>query len=235
MKILHYLAMTGAEIQGKPLLPGKIAWLSCHFSPGGRGLSNRPTGLPPGQMLILDDALPMENHLPDRVVEQLTQWVEENRCEALLLDFQRPPTSHTLALAKRIAGELRCPVGVAKDYADGLDCPVFLPPVPPDTLPEVYLAPWNGREIWLDGAKNGEVITVTEKGAIAAPLTDDSLRNGDFSEPELCCHYRVEVEKGIARFTLFRTAEDVAALIRRCEPLGVTKAVSLWQEMTVQE
>lgn len=235
MEILHYLAMTGAEIQGECLLPGKIAWLSCHFSPGGKGLSNLPTDLPPGQMLILDDRIPMDGHDPERIRVQLRNTVEQNRCEAVLLDFQRPENRETATLAAYLMHGLPVPVGVSEGYAEALDCPVFLSPIPPEERPETYLAPWKGREIWLDGAKNGAVIRVTEKGAETAPLTVYSSLESDFSEPELCCHYRLEVEKGIARFTLFRTAEDVMALIRRCGALGVTRAVSLWQEMTMRE
>lgn len=235
MEILHYLAMTGAEIQRKPCIPGKIAWLSCHFSPGGKGLSNLPTDLIPGQMLILDDRIPMDGHDPERIRAQLQNAVEQNRCEAVLLDFQRPENRETSALAAYLVNELTVPVGVSEGYAGALNCPVFLSPIPPEERPEAYLAPWKGREIWLDGAKNGAVVRVTEKGAETAPLTGYSLLEKDFFEPELCCHYRVEVEKGIARFTLFRTTEDVLALIRRCGALGVTRAVSLWQEMTMQE
>lgn len=231
MEILHYLAMTAGEIEKNPPLPGKIAYLSCHFSLRDPGLGNLPAGLPPGQMMILDDAVPMDGHDPDRVLEQLGRCLEANRCEALLLDFQRPPSRETLALAKLLAGELAYPVGVAEDYARELRCPVFLRPMPPDILPEAYFAPWRGREIWLDGGMEAKQIKVTEKGAEEAPLHQWDPEEGGFFDPGLCCHYRMALEGEAAVFTLFRTEEDVAALGHRCGELGVKKMVSLWQEL----
>lgn len=234
MAIIHYLAMTAAEIQRIPSLPPKIGWMSCHFSPVDRGLSNLPGSLPPGQLLILDDAIPMDGHDPERILAQLWEMVENHQCEAVLLDFQRSPNPHTVHLTQRIAEHMSCPVGVSEDYAGGLSCPVFLPPVPPDTLPESWLSPWGDREIWLDAAANGEVIRLTEKGAERAPLTEFSILEDGFAEQELCCHYRIALEKGMARFTLFRTREDISALCGKANDLGVTRAITLWQEMDAQ-
>lgn len=235
MVILHYLAMTAAEIQGKIDLPSKIGYLSCRFSQWDRGLTNLPESLPPGQMLILDDAIPMDGHDPEKILAQLRQTVEKNQCESLLLDFQRPESRETAELARTLVKGLTVPVGVSQGYAQGLDCPVFVAPIPPDVRPEEHLASWKHRELWLDAARNGEQITLTEKGAQTAPLTYFPGLEDGFAERELCCHYRIALEKEMARFTLFRTVEDVAALCLRVGSLGVTKAVSLWQEMKKKE
>ena len=49
MAITPFLAMTAAEFRKKEDLPDKIAWMACHFSPYGLGLSNLPQRLPPRQ------------------------------------------------------------------------------------------------------------------------------------------------------------------------------------------
>ena len=48
MAIGRYFAMTAAEIRGCSALPAGIAWMACHFSPYGTGLSNLPPELPEG-------------------------------------------------------------------------------------------------------------------------------------------------------------------------------------------
>lgn len=231
MAIAHYLAMTPAELMGVRPLPPKIAWLSCRFSPWGHGLSNLPQGLPPGQLLILDDAVPMSGHRPEVILGQMEQAVRECRCAGVLLDFQREPTGEAQTLARVLVEGLDCPVGVPQSHAGGLDCPVFLSPVPPDTAPEEWLAPWQGRELWLDGAANALRLLVREGGTEATALSAFAAPEGSFRDEALHCHYCHRLSPGQAEFTVFRTAEDVKALLSHVQTLGVTTAVSLWQEL----
>ena len=151
MALPLYLALTAAEMAGNPH-PDNLTYMACHFSSGGKGLSNLPNVLPPGAILILDDSTPMDGHDPDLIGKQLKDLVQKFRCESLLLDFQRPKNNEQQALAKMLSSTLPCPVGVSEPYAKGLSCPVFLPPVPPDMSPSRHLAPWQGREIWLEAA-----------------------------------------------------------------------------------
>ena len=72
MPIAHYLAMTAAEMAGNSVLPDRMAWMACHFSPSGVGLSNLPHWLPPGSLLILDDSTPIHDHDPQRVASELS-------------------------------------------------------------------------------------------------------------------------------------------------------------------
>ena len=148
MALPLYLAQTAAEMAGNPL-SGSCAYMACHFSPGGRGLSNLPEMLPTGAMLILDDSSPMDGHDPALILDQLAELIARHRCESLLLDFQRTNIREQQELAKLLADTLPCPVGVSELYAHGLSCPVFLPPVPPDRPLSDYLQPWQGRETWL--------------------------------------------------------------------------------------
>ena len=161
MALPLYLAQTAQEMAGNPLAQG-TAYLACHFSPGGQGLSNLPEWLPEGSMLILDDSNPMDGHDGSLILKQLTEIITRNNCESLLLDFQRQDVPGQWDLAKLLTGFLPCPVGVSELYAQGLSCPVFLPPVPPDRPFVDYLAPWQGREIWLEAALDGITLILTE-------------------------------------------------------------------------
>ena len=71
MAIAPFLAMTGAEMRNNSFLPEKIAWMACHFSPYGLGLSNLPRSLPPGSLLMVDDITPIGKHDPSIILDQL--------------------------------------------------------------------------------------------------------------------------------------------------------------------
>lgn len=229
MAIPRYLAMTAAEMRAVSDLPAEAAWMACHFSPYGTGLSNLPSTLPPDSLLILNDRTPIHGHDGERVAKQLQERIEALHCKGLLLDFQRPEEPETAALVKHLTGALSCPVTVSDLYARGLDCPVFLPPAPPEVSLETYLAPWQGREIWLEMALGGEVISLTEQGAQVSPLPHPP---GDGqAETRLHCHYQISVSDTEVEFPLWRTAEDLEALLAEAERLGVTAAVGLYQEL----
>lgn len=230
MALPLYLAMTAAEIRAKTALPSKLSWMACHFSPYGTGLSNLPRNLPEGTMLILNDRTPIHGHDRALITEELSALVTELRCDSVLLDFQRPGIEETAALANTIVTELPCPVGVSEQYARGLTCPVFLPPVPPDTPLAEHLRPWQDREIWLEAALAGQVITLTEAGSSATPLPHSASPEDGFRDDALHCHYRIEVDES-ARFTLFRTPQDLSELLEEAAQYEVTRAVGLYQEL----
>ena len=229
MAIPPFLAMTAAEIHENPILPENLCWMACHFSPYGLGLSNRPERLPTGSVLMLNDITPIHGHDPKMIAAQLAEWVETFRCKAVLLDFQRPGCGETAALASALVEELPCPVAVSEGYAAGLDCPVFLPPLPHHIPLADWLAPWKGREIWLELALDGEEIRLTDAGSVITPLPH-VCGYGGHTDEILHCHYRVELSDTDARFMLWRTREDIQALLEEAEGLGVTVAVGLYQE-----
>lgn len=228
MVLPRYLAQTATEMAGNPL-PEKLAYLACHFSPGGTGLSNLPPVLPTGAMLILDDSTPMDDHDPELIVKQLFNLIHQQRCEALLLDFQRQNVPGQQELAKLLYAALPCPVGVSELYARGLSCPVFLSPVPPDRSVSEYLRPWQDREIWLETALDGISLTLTEAGCSADPLWD--FPEDGQTDEKLHCHYVIETTADSAVFRLWRTREDLDALFTESSSLGVTKVIGLWQEL----
>lgn len=231
MAIKRNLAMTGAEIRANTALPDHIAWMACHFSPYGTGLCNLPTGLPEGAMLILNDRTPIHGHDPKRIAAQLEEVIAAQKCECLLLDFQRPGVTETARLVKEILTALPCRAAVSEPYAGGLGCPVFLPPVPPDMSVRDHLAPWEGREVWLEAALEGRVITLTENGADAAPLPCWDFPADGHRDDSLHCRYTISLSEDRVQFTLFRTPEDLAALLKEAEALGVSRAVGLYQEL----
>lgn len=231
MEIPLYLAMTAAEFAFCDVLPKKCAWMACHFSPYGTGITNFPTELPVGSLMILDDSTPLHGHDPKRIAEEVLEVIGKLQPAGVLLDFQRPANGETAELAAFLAHKLPCPVCVSDIYAKGLDCPVFLPPPRLTCRLEDHLVPWGGREIWLEASRESLCCTVTENGRCIRRqpyLTEMPL---SFSDSSLHCHYRIEEIDGAARFYLQRTAGDLSSLLEEAAASGVTTAVGLWQEL----
>lgn len=228
MALPLYLAQTRVEMGVNSPAPNFFAYMALHFSSSGTGLSNFPEALPPGAMLILDDSTPMDGHDAIRIVKELSGLMERQQCESLLLDFQRPDCPALAALAKLISDTLPFPVGVSERYAQGLNCPVFLSPVPPDRPLHEHLAPWTGREIWLEAALEGMELMLTADGCTAAPLPD--YPGDGMMDEQLHCHYDIRLDSA-AHFRLWRTREDLDRLLQKAENAGITRAIGLWQEL----
>lgn len=226
-----YLAMTASEMRAADAVPEKCAWMACQFSPYGQGLTNIPAQLPPGSILILNDRMPCRGHSPDLAADQLAQAVEQLGCESVLLDFQQPPDPESEAMAAHIVSALPCPAAVSEKYAKDLSCPVFVSPAPLHIPLSVYLAPWRGREIWLEAALGQEAVTVTTQGTAYTPQFPTDGLEGGFFEDTLCCHYRTQILEDAVRFTLFDTPDSLQKKLALSPPLGVTRAVGLWQEL----
>lgn len=230
MAITPILAMTAAEMQLSQTLPPKIAWMACHFSPYGTGLSNCPTQLPEGSLLILNDRTPIHGHDPEVIARQLEDCISRTGCHGLLLDFQRPDIKETALLVDALLQALPCPVAVSDIYGIDRRCPVFLPPASLHVALAEYTAPWEGRDIWLEIGQDRECITVTPEGSAITSLPREEPTEGGHADEKLLCHYQVALSEEQARFTLYRTAEDLDALLKAAERLGVTTAVGLYQE-----
>lgn len=230
MAIERYLAMTASEIASCAAPSTGIGYMACHFSPYGPGLSGFPEALPPGTMLILTDLVPLRGHDPRLIVSQLRETVDRFRCGSLLLDFERPGIPEAARLSEKITGALPCPVGVSALYAGGLDCPVFLPPVPCDSSLRTCLAPWQGREVWLEAALDSMDILLSPAGALREPVSapePDLLIHADRG---LHCHYQIRCG-GDVRFSLYRGPEDLEELAADAEKLDVRRVIGLYQEL----
>ena len=219
-----FLAVTARELEA--VRPKRTAYMACHFSAGGSGLSNMPHTLPEGSILLLDDSMPVQGHDPQIVAQQLSELVDRFSLQAVLLDFQRPPTAESQKTAAFILENCKCTAAVTPAYAkEGF--PVFLPPPPVNKSLKEYLKPWN--KVFLELASEGLEITVTKEGSrfyylsptSSLPLTDKRLH----------CHYGVTVFPGKAVFTLSRSREDLAELAREADELGVLATIGLYQEL----
>ena len=231
MALPLYLAMTASEMSAVTELPQNTAWMSCHFSPGALGISNIPQSLPEGAILILDDRFPCQGHSPDLAAGQLAEAVRQLGCVSALLDFQRPPEPESLAMVRSLLTALPCPAAAASEYAREFSCAVFLPPCPLSCPLEEYLAPWTGREVWLEAALCQEAVTLTEGGAERIPqFPPEGLTDGFYSQ-ELCCHYRTSIQPDRVTFTLFDTPESLLKKLEKARSLGITRAVGLYQEL----
>lgn len=231
MGISHYLAMTAAETEAFPLPESyALAYMACHFSPYSTGLSNIPTSLPSGSMLIVNDRTPICGHDPQKIAEQLLQAMEQLHFHCVLLDFQRPGSHETAALCPVLIEALPCPVGISDIYAAALDCPVFLPPAPLDQPLAEYIAPWEGREIWLDIAPDAACVTVTEKGSGIIPCSYSPPPENAFPDESLHCLYRAEVLESEIKFRLWRDSAQITALMDEAQALGITKCIGLYQQ-----
>jgi len=230
-----FLAKCPAEFGEKLDMDGASAWMACHFSLADRGITNLPEALPPGSLLILDDQIPICGHDPDRICAQLAEVVQRFSCPAVLLDLERRDSSESAALADVLETSLPCPVIVPAAYGKGRHSPVFLPPVPPDAVLSEYLAPWEGRQVYLEAALGGEVLTLTEQGVDRTSLRPSDVPAAEgFSDAALCCHYTVQIQKHSARFSLWRTPEDLQALLDTAEAMGIV-TIGLYQELSAAD
>lgn len=225
-----YLAMISSEIASCSRIPPQIGWLACHFSLSGPGLSNLPKALPPHSLLILDDSTPFSDHRVDVVTRQLQECIAVLDADAVVLDFQRPKVPQVEDLCCILQEELPCPVAAPPGYGNA-NCPVFLPPCPPDRLLKEYLTPFQGRQIWLEAALDGMQLSITEKGCCAESTFFANTQDFSHKDEKIHCHYRVCKTEDTAIFSLQRTWDDLQELLEEAGHFGVAGAVGLWQEL----
>lgn len=231
MALPFYLAMTAAEFYTADALPEQVAWMACHFSSYGLGLSNSPRQLPAGSMVILNDRTPIHGHDPSLIARQATALWESLHPSCFLLDFQRPDIPETAAVARTLTEALPCPVGITEAYARTLECPVFLSPPPLHTALEEHLKPWQGRQIWLEIAPDAETITITAEGSQIVPTVSAPLEAPVFEDQRLHCRYHTAVKEDRAVFFLQRDKAHMPELLKAAEELGVTQAIGLYQQL----
>lgn len=231
MALPVYLAMTAGEISRCSQLPEQIAWMACHFSSYGLGLSNLPRDLPEGSILILNDRIPVQDHDPDLVAHQLRESAVNFNASGVLLDFQRPGDPRSAAIASVITQTLTCPVAVTESYAEELNCPVFLEAPRAYQPLESCIAKWDGRELWLEASYAPGTITVTQTGSQYTEKADPPEGLTIHRDEPLHCSYCIRKTDESVDFYFRRTAEDLAALLEKAEKLGITHAVGLYQEL----
>lgn len=228
--MVTYLAYTAGELQGSTP-EGKLAYMACHFSLYTTGLSNLPERMPAGSMLILNDQIPISGHDPHRIADQLQETIEHFSCDSLLLDFQRPGNEETAQLCRLLATQMHCPLGISHHYASSIDCAVFLPPPPLDMPLSEHIKPWQDRKIWLEAALEAAEFTITPDGCRVSPLPYVLSQEETFIEESLHCSYRCEVDSSKIRFHLYRTADQLDALLEEADSHGIEKSIGLYQQL----
>lgn len=230
MDLSCYIAMTAAEFRSATSLPDKAAWLSCHFSPRSRGLSNLPENLPGGSVLIVDDSYVPEEHDPALVAQQLADAASRFALNAVILDFQIPGMPKTKEMVTHLVKALPCPVCVAAPYAKSLNCPVLIPPPPLHVSPAKHFDAWRGREIWLESVPEAQKITVTEQGSTISAIPYLPPQKDFFTDEKLCCKYQTKIYDDRVEFTLVRDPEMVRNLLEQCKTFGIRHSVGLYQQ-----
>lgn len=231
MDLRCYLAMTSTEFQFTEPLPPYIAWMACHFSSYGTGLSNIPTELPPDSILILNDRIPIHEHDPQQILEQLQGYIEQHPDSRILLDFQRSDSPETDRVAKLLTEQLTCPIAATPPYAASLSCCVFLPPPPLHIPLSQHISCWQDREIWLEATMENQQFIVTADGSHYGSLPFQPLQSPFFSDETLCCTYALEIKQDHAVFTLSRNLDMLKKLLTQAKALGITTAIGLYQQL----
>ena len=208
MPIPVYYAVTTQELQSLQHYPEYLALIDFY-----NGTKDA--------IVILTDRRPW--HL-----QQVREIVREQ--PKILLDFQHPddPENHKLIAELE---RLRLPYCATSIYAGKYDCAVLVPPVPLTSTLADHIAPWKGREIWLELALDGQRMTVTKDGCTERYVPHAQQRQACHTDEKLHCHYCIHTTENAAEFTLWRSKEDIAALLTEADSLGIRLAVGLWQEL----
>lgn len=231
MDLSIYLAVTGAELRGLDSRGRSLAWMACRFSQSGTGISGAPTSLPPKSILMLTDEIPAQDHEPGRIAAEMIQAAQALDCSRILLDFQRPNDPKTTEISAAIIKASPIPVGISALYAHQFDCPVLVSPSPIWHSLDHYIAPWHGREIWLEAILEDALVTVTDTGS------QYSLCNAIGSYPlfheGLCVSYRTEVTANAIHFFLHRGKEELDKLLEKANAHDITTAIGLYQQLGI--
>ena len=226
-----YLAMTAAEIAMCDRLPPKTAWMGCHFSPYGTGISNLPAGIPEGSMIILNDRIPLYGHDPKRIADELADVLDKAKASALLLDLQRSYSDEMRRIVECVLSKCNCPAAVTEAYAPDTSCAVFLP-LPDTPIPlETYIRSYKNRRIWLEATTQSCVCRVTSHGSEFIYPQDPPDETMPFYDEKTCWFYKISVSDDSAVFTLCRTTESIEALLAQAKELNIELAVGLYQQL----
>ena len=224
-----YLAATGAELLHLASYQGSLAYMACHFSSSGRGISGLPDSLPNGSMLMLTDEFPVHDHDPEQIACELLQGATTLSCGHILLDFQRADEPKTTQIASAILNKATIPVGISAQYAEHFQCPVLVSPSPLWTPLAEQLAPWSGREIWLEAVLENASVIVTEEGS--RYIAGDHPREAPHFCEELSVSYSSCATSSGVEFHLHRGKQELAHLLDRAKQAGVSTAIGLYQQL----
>lgn len=224
MKTMLYLAMTAPELS-QFHNPAGCAYMACHFSPYGQGLSGLPDSLAENSMIILNDRIPFLHHNCPLIAAQLNSLP----CDSLLLDFENMESDAANELIHEILSTVKVPVGVSAKYASAHSCAVFVGPMDADCDPFAAIRHWNNREIWLDLSPGCVCCRVTAQGCNRMKEAFPP-RAGMHHDSKLFCHYSIELKDAEAIFHLHREWDDARGIVEEGKSIGITRGIGLFQE-----
>ena len=230
MPIPIYLAMTASELVSCSKPPQYTAWMAGHLWAESAQPAAIPPNLPPASLLVMDDRESYNDYNAAQIANKLADLFIQAQCSAILLDFQRYNMPQQQSLVAEIE-KRDLPFAVSAGYASGRSCTVFAPPLPFTTTLDAYLKQWQGRKVWLELALDATVITVTPEGSVQKYLPVFQPCCPGQNDRKLHCHYSIQFSEDTAVFTLWRTKEDIEAIAKQAEHLGVSLSVGLWHEL----
>lgn len=231
MNFQCYIAMTAAEYSNCRALPKNTAWMACHFSCYGAGLSNLPPKMQDGSMLIINDKLPPSGHDPVYITEQLLELKESSVFSCILLDFQRESDPETAQIAKHISETMDCPVGISETYAHCSNGPVFINCPPPHCSLFKKLELWKEHELWLEAALETETAMVHRDRCQISLEPFSQGKDSDAVCDELRCRYRILNKAEYAEMILYRDIAQLESMLKDARDSGVTKVIGLYQQL----
>ena len=98
------------------------------------------------------------------------------------------------------------------------------------TTLEAAIAPWRGREIWLEAALESAVVTVGPEGSRYEAQPPAGLPE-PFFDTRLHIAYRVRPEKDRACFQLHRGIAQLEALLQEARTLDISQTLGLYQQL----
>lgn len=225
MDLQCYIAMTAEEIRLAKELPTHIAWMACHFSPYGTGITNLPTNIPKDAMIILNDRTPPAGHDRYRISDQLNAI----DCSCYLLDFQLPDVRESETLISHLYKNLQKPVAVSECYHYCTSGPVLINIPLHKRLTDV-IKQYQDREVWLEAVTDQHAISVCRDGSTEIPFKENP-ENPYFHAHALHCKYQIQLSENNAIFQFKRDLSHVQSLLENAQKNNIKKAVGLYQQL----
>ena len=226
-----YLAMTGREILAAQPSASRCAYMACHFSPYGLGLSNLPKALPEGAVILLSDRIPPGGHDAEVVVAQLEELVRQFQPKAIVLDLETAGNGFCRELAVKCSGISGAEITVAAAYAKDLPCSVFVGAGALWTPAEKLLKPWQGRKLWVEAVLQRGLVTVTDQGAGYEELPWEPPEEELPVDEDLQVAYRIRQTKDAVEVMLWRGKEQLPKWMEKLEQLGAEGFLGLYQQL----
>ena len=231
MDIKRYIAMTRSEFSSFRSSECLPAWMACHFSPYGIGISNLPDVLPEASMIILNDIIPPYEHDPDIIANQLNELASKAKTNTFLLDFQREKNRKTEAIVKELTNKLNGKVGVTEAYAENTTCAVFLTcPLPYQPLSK-KISRWDGRDLWLELAVETSIVHISTSGSKITHVNKSILNAKDSYDNVLKSRYLTEINEKQAMITIERNPETLYLLEQEAASYDIELTIGLYQQL----